>query len=222
MNKTMKPNLVSFETCPFVQRSVIVLLEKESAFNTTYISLDNPPLWFLEMSPLGKVPVLEVGDVVLFESMVINEYLDETIPPSMQPTDPVQRALNRAWIEFATELFFSEYRLTTAPDKTAFETHQADTLKKLDQLESILELSPFFNGPEFSLIDAAFAPAFMRFDLLETWCTFDVYAGRPKVARWAEALRNRESVTRSVGSNFPEKYSRYINEKKSYAATVFC
>ena len=72
-----RPELISFKLCPFVQRSVIVLLEKEAPFDITYIDLSNPPDWFKAISPMGKVPVLKVDDTVLFESAVIMEYLDE-------------------------------------------------------------------------------------------------------------------------------------------------
>lgn len=64
--------LISFKTCPFVQRSVITLKEKGIDFKTTYIDLAEKPAWFLAISPLGKVPVLKIGDEVLFESAVIN------------------------------------------------------------------------------------------------------------------------------------------------------
>ena len=72
--------LISFDICPFVQRSVITLEEKGVKYNIKYIELENKPDWFLAISPFGKVPVLQVNDKVLFESAVINEYLDETVP----------------------------------------------------------------------------------------------------------------------------------------------
>ena len=58
----MKPHLISFETCAFVQRAVITLKRKQIAHDITYIDLDDPPDWFLDLSPLKKVPVLKVGD----------------------------------------------------------------------------------------------------------------------------------------------------------------
>ncbi|MDX1655109.1 MAG: glutathione S-transferase N-terminal domain-containing protein, partial [Candidatus Competibacteraceae bacterium] len=67
--------LVSFDLCPFVQRSVIALKEKGAQFEIAYIDLKDPPEWFKKLSPLGKVPLLRVGEEVLFESAAINEYL---------------------------------------------------------------------------------------------------------------------------------------------------
>ena len=100
----MDIELISFDLCPFVQRSVITLLEKNIPFKRTNIDLANKPDWFLQISPLGKVPVLRINGNILFESAVINEYLDEITPPSMHPQDSLQKAVNRAWIEFGSEL----------------------------------------------------------------------------------------------------------------------
>ena len=88
----MQPELISFKLCPFVQRSVITLKHKGVPFEVKYIDLENKPDWFLRLSPTGKVPVLKVGDTVLFESAVINEYLNDVNPPSMHPADPLDRA----------------------------------------------------------------------------------------------------------------------------------
>jgi glutathione S-transferase len=77
---------VSFKTCPWVQRSAIVLREKGTPFEFRHIEPDNRPDWFLAISPHKKVPVLRVDDTVsLFESNAINEYLDETIAPRLHP-----------------------------------------------------------------------------------------------------------------------------------------
>src|SRR5689334_23722742 len=93
--------LVSFKTCPWVQRSAIVLREKNVPFDFRHIEPDNRPDWFLAISPHKKVPVLRVDDSVsLFESSAIAEYLDETVPPRLHPTDAVARAVNRAWTDY--------------------------------------------------------------------------------------------------------------------------
>src|ERR1700679_1488997 len=95
--------LVSFKTCPWVQRSAIVLREKKVAFEFRHIEQDNRPDWFLAISPHKKVPVLRVDDRdSLFESNAIVEYLDETIAPRLHPADPVARALNPAATGYMT------------------------------------------------------------------------------------------------------------------------
>ena len=93
--------LVSFKTCPWVQRAAIVLREKNIAFEFRHIEPDNRPDWFLAISPHKKVPVLRIDDKVsLFESNAIAEYLDETIAPRLHPEDPIARAINRAWTDY--------------------------------------------------------------------------------------------------------------------------
>jgi glutathione S-transferase len=74
--------LVSFDLCPYVQRAAIVLAEKGVPFERIDVDLGNKPGWFKAISPLGKVPLLKVGDEVLFESSVIVEYLEETAGPA--------------------------------------------------------------------------------------------------------------------------------------------
>ena len=109
--------LVSFKTCPWVQRAAIVLREKNIDFEFRHIDRDNRPDWFLAISPHKKVPVLSVDDKVsLFESNAINEYLDETIEPRLHPDDPVQRAINRAWTDYLPT--FSEMVTGVRPMRT--------------------------------------------------------------------------------------------------------
>ena len=85
-NKMTAPlTLVSFELCPYVQRAAIVLAEKDVPFERINVDLANKPDWFKAISPTGKVPLLKVGDEVLFESSAIVEYLEETHPKPLHP-----------------------------------------------------------------------------------------------------------------------------------------
>ncbi len=95
-----KYHLISSYTCPWVQRSVKTMRAKGVEFDVTYINLRDKPDWFLEISPHGKVPVLKVDDVPLFESNAIAEYLDEEVAPRLHPQAPIVRALNRAWTDY--------------------------------------------------------------------------------------------------------------------------
>jgi glutathione S-transferase len=96
--------LVSHPLCPYVQRAVITLHEKQIPHEREYVDLAQKPDWFLALSPLGKVPLLLVGDAVLFESAVICEYLDEVTPGSLHPVDPLLKARHRAWIESGSSI----------------------------------------------------------------------------------------------------------------------
>ncbi len=220
----MKSTLVSFELCPFVQRSVITLLEKRVKVDVVYLTLDeltHPPEWFKAISPSHRVPVLRVGEISLFESAVINEYLDEIHPPSLHPQDPLQRALNRAWIVFAEEVLFSHYRCFTAPDKPAYDENYQQLNDKLAKLEGVLGEGPFFNGSRFSLIDTAYTPAFLRMELLERRHGTDPFNDKPKLRRWADACLQRQSIWDSVPQGFEQKLYAYIRDKNGYGRTLY-
>src|SRR5690349_23947780 len=101
--------LISHKLCPYVQRAVIALTEKGVVFERIDIDLANKPDWFLKISPLGKVPVLRVatddGEVALFESNVICEYIEDTQGGAkLHPQNPLQRAQHRAWMEFGSTI----------------------------------------------------------------------------------------------------------------------
>src|ERR671926_1821812 len=98
MAATLK--LISHKLCPYVQRAVISLTEKGVPFERIDVDLSNKPDWFKAVSPLGKTPVLLVGETAIFESAVILEYLEETARPALHPADPLARAEHRAFIEF--------------------------------------------------------------------------------------------------------------------------
>ena len=203
--------LISFNICPFVQRSVITLWEKGVPHELEYIDLSDKPSWFLELSPSGRVPVLLVGETVLFESAAINEYLDETTgEPRLQPQDPLIRAKNRAWIEFASALTVSVHKLMVATDETSVHEQRDSIRSKADKLEETI-VGPFFNGEAFALVDAAFAPALQR----ATWCealvpALELFDRAPKVARWRDALLARPSVIKATPQLLTEGFSRYL------------
>lgn len=218
MQDTEKPELISFRLCPYVQRSVITLLEKGVDFRITYIDLADPPDWFLKISPTEKVPLLRVGDAVLFESAVINEYLDETNPPSLHPADPLRRAHNRAWIEFASGLLGTQYGLLTAKTADEFEQKRAEAARQLAQVDTQLGSGPYFNGPNFSLVDSAFAPAFMRFAILERYHPLRLFAEGSRIAAWSRTLLAQASVRKSVPADFAQLFSDHFKKKGDYVA----
>lgn len=216
----MKPHLISFKICPFVQRSVIVLNEKQVDFDITYINPKEPPDWFKAISPTGKVPVLKIDDTPIFESAVIMEYLDEVNPPSLHPADPVQRAVNRAWIEFASVLIMNLGAMVMAKDEESCTNAESELRAKLKQLEQQVK-GPYFNGNEFALADAAYAPMFMRIGFLEQWQPMGLLDGLPKCKAWSERLLSRPSVQNSAVAELPDLYQSFIAASGGYGARRF-
>ena len=177
MSSLDKPILVSFKLCPFVQRSVITLLHKKIDYVIEYIDLANKPEWFVEISPLGKVPILRVQDQVLFESAVINEYLDEVYGKSLLSADPLEKAHQRAWIEFSSSLNNAQHQLTQARREDTFDKINLDLNKKLFQLEKAISKNGYFSGKAFTLVDSAFAPFLMRCQIILDHTGIDLLDG---------------------------------------------
>ncbi len=211
-----KYELVSFKLCPFVQRSVITLKEKRVDFKITYIDLANKPDWFLKISPMGKVPVLKVDDTILFESAVINEYLDEVNPPHLHPLDPIRKAHNRAWIEFGSNLLMISHVMSTTKDQEEFEKKRVEFISKLPYLEEQISNGKYFNSDVFSLVDTSYAPLFMRLDLMDKMHKLDLFNDYPKIKNWSNNLLARDSVKDSVVEDFEELYNQFIKKSDGY------
>lgn len=213
-----KLHLVSHEICPYVQRAVIALVEKNVPFERTNIDLANPPQWFRDISPLGKVPLLQVDDEVIFESAVICEYLDETIAPRLHPDAPLTRARHRAWIEFASALLVTLWEFNTAADGETLEAKRKDLQAKFAVLEKALGAGPYFAGKDFSLVDAAFGPIFRYFDVYDRFIDLGLFADVPKVAAWRTALAARPSVQRAVAADYPDRLLAFLKGRNSQLA----
>lgn len=210
--------LISFNLCPFVQRSVITLKKKGIDFNITYIDLADKPDWFLAISPLGKVPVVKYGDDVLFESAVINEFIDEITPNQIMPSDPLQKAKDRGWIEFSSQIIMNQYMLSVAKNADDFESQKLALVDKLTRLENTIQQGGFFNGAEFSLIDAAVAPMFTRLDIIKRHFEHDLLINLPNLQKLADNLVSQPYVKASVIEDFEDVFVQYLKGNESYLA----
>lgn len=202
--------LISFDLCPYVQRAAIVLLEKGASFERVDINLYNKPDWFLAISPLGRVPVLRVGEEVLFESAVIAEYLEETQAPRLHPADPLTKARHRGWIEFAATMLDDTWVIETSKDQPAFDARCAALRQKFQRVEALPPALPFFAGENFSIVDAAFAPVFRYFDTFDRMAPLGVLDGLPRVAAWRQAIAARPSVRQAVVPDYPDRLRAFI------------
>lgn len=212
--------LISHKLCPYVQRARIVLAEKNIPHDIHFIDLADKPAWFHEISPLGKVPVLLVDGSPLFESAVIAEYLDEISREAMQqggmlPSDPLRRARSRAWIAFASSTLDAVASLYRAPEVTSFERAASTLRDRFTRLERELAEGPYFNGLYFSLADAAFAPIFRYFDVIDSFADLGLFAGKPRLVAWRQALQRRMSVQKAVVPEYQELLVRFLAEQNS-------
>ncbi len=213
--------LVSHHLCPYVQRAVIALGEKGVAHERRYIDLADKPAWFTAISPLGKVPLLRIksedgGEAVLFESAVICEFLEDTQPNPLHPSDPLERARHRAWIEFASATLNDIAGFYSARDAAAFEQKRRRLVEKFTWLERHLGDGPFFAGRTFSLVDAAFGPLFRYFASFERIGAFGFFDGTGKVRAYRKALSERPSVQKAVAEDYPARLMDFLERRGSY------
>lgn len=211
-----KLTLVSHYLCPYVQRAAIALTEKGVAFERVYVDLAAKPAWFVEQSPLGKTPLLQVDDAVLFESAVICEYLEETTPHPLHPSDPIERARHRGWMEFGSAILNDIWGLETATEAAGVERKAGDVRRKLEWLERNLGDGPFFAGTRFHLVDAVFGPVFRYFDVFDEIADLGVFTTVPKVRAWRAALAARPSVRGAVTSDYGKRLREFLHAKNAY------
>lgn len=216
-----KPRLISFKLCPFVQRAAIVLAHKRIEYDIQYIDLANPPAWFPSISPLKKVPVLAVGESVIFESAVISEFLDEAYLGRLHPEDVFLRAMNRSWIEFGNECMFDAHQLTVKKSEAEFHAARDTLWSKFDRLENVVRAEPFFNGLNFSLVDSAYAPMFQRLDYLDALYPGVYEAKRhSKIVEWKNQLLAQDFVRQSAVPDLQALFHEFLRERQSYLARL--
>lgn len=215
----MALHLMSHALCPYVQRAVISLTEKDVAFERTYIDLSAKPDWFLDLSPLGKTPVLTVDGRPIFESSAILEYLEDTQPNPLHPADPLERARHRAWIEFGSAFLGDIAGFYGAPDAEDFVAKSATLRCKAERLEAALGDGPYFGG-DFSLVDTAFGPVFRCFDTFDLIGDFGVLTGLPKLPQWRAALARRPSIRTAVSEDYPELLWAFLRKRDAHLASL--
>lgn len=212
--------LYSAEVCPFAQRTRMVLMEKGLDFTVTEIDLSNKPDWFASVSPYGKVPVLVHGDVRVYESAIINEYLQEAFPePALMPGTPALRAAARMWIDFCNTHFIPPfYKLLLEQDEkvqTELKEKVADELIFAER-EGFVALAgdgPFWLGEQCSLVDVTWYPFFERFGVMKHYRGMDIPAECKRLNEWFTIMQQRESVeaTGHTTGYYIERYARYAN-----------
>ncbi len=215
--------LVSFKTCPWVQRAAIALREKKVEFEFRHIEPDNRPDWFLAISPHKKVPVLRIDDKIsMFESNAICEYLDETIEPRLHPADPVARAYNRAWTDYVPSFADTVTSTGYADSEAEYSTCAAKIPVAFERLEKALEKrgndGPFFNGPAFSLVDCAYAPFLQRYAFLDRVKPLGVMEKFPLVKAWHDALMARPSVHSFPPAEMEAMYRENLKRRKKWVS----
>ncbi|WP_291729870.1 glutathione S-transferase family protein [Leisingera sp. F5] len=208
-------HLISHHLCPYVQRAAIVLSEKSIPYRRTCIDLADKPDWFAALSPLGRVPVLETGGRVLFESQVIAEYLDETTPGALHPADPLERARHRAWIAFGSETLAAIGKLYSAPEEAAFTAAAGVVRERLERITPEVE-GPFFAGETFRMVDGVWGTIFRYFETFDTIGDFGLMPEAVHMPAWRGAVMTRPSVQEAPPEGYPARLMDFLCARPSH------
>jgi glutathione S-transferase len=214
--------LYSARACPYAHRTRLVLAEKRLRFDTVEIDLKNKPAWFQGVSGYGKVPALEHDGHRIWESAVINEYLDEVFKePPLLPEEPYLRARARIWIDYANTRFVPAFgALLRAQGESAVREASSQLLNVLryfedEGLAKAEEIGPFFFGEDLSLVDLSFFPWFERWDALAYYRGLAIPAELRKLHAWRGAVRSLDTVKEQASPSefYVERYAQYAGAR---------
>ena len=209
--------IFSAEVCPYAHRTRLVLMQKGVDFSLTEIDLSNKPEWFTEVSPYGKVPSIRHDGRIIYESSIINEYLDEVFPePPLLPTSPYERAMARIWMDYGNTRFnvasFKMLRENDGANQNALRTELDACLKFMEEGMAKLSDGPYWLGTEPSLVDYSYYPFFERFCNVEHYRDYQIPGSCMRLLAWRDAMKALP-VVRQI-ANAPEFY---IERAKAYA-----
>ena len=192
--------IYSFDKCPFAQRTRMVLIEKDLPFELVEIDVYNKPDWFSSVSPYGKVPVLSHEGNTLYESAIINEYLEEAFPEiQLMPNDHFQRAKARIWIDYCSNRY-----LPACSQLMRDRNNPEEQEKNLENLREIFLFMEhecfeknnggvFWMGENITLVDLHYAPFFERFGAYENLFGAQWPEECKNIKSWWSAMQERKS-----------------------------
>ncbi|MHC0066956.1 glutathione S-transferase family protein [Nostoc sp. UIC 10890] len=204
--------------CPYAHRSRLVLQEKGVEFDLIEINLQNKPEGFTDISPYGKVPAIAHNNNRVWESAVINEYLNEVFPnPPLLPSSPIAKAQARIWIDFANTRFVPAFStLLRSSDIQQQEAAKQELYQHLEFIENeaLGKLSgdgPYWFGESVSLVDFTFYPWFERWPALKHYRGFGIPEEFTRLRQWKKAVKQRDSVVAIANSKefYIEQYARF-------------
>ncbi len=193
--------LYSGTTCPYSHRCRFVLFEKGMDFEIRDVDLFAKPEDIALMNPYNDVPILVERDLILYESNIINEYIDERFPhPQLMPGDPLARARVRLFLlNFEKELFayvnLIENRANgPKPTDKVLEKSRNQIRDRLTQLAPIFLKNRFMLGDDFSMLDVAIAPLLWRLD----YYGIDMSKNAAPLLKYAERIFSRPAFIEAL------------------------
>lgn len=209
--------IFSAEVCPYAHRSRLVLMHKGVDFSLTEIDLKNKPSWFPEVSPYGKVPAIRHDGRIVYESAIINEYLDEVFPePPLMPTAAHDRAMARIWVDYGNTRFnaasYTFLRENDASKHAELRQKMDECLVFMDEGMRKFGDGPYWLGADPSLVDYSYYPFFERFCNVEHYRDYAIPETCTRLLAWVDTMKALPIVREIANDpNF------YIERAKAYA-----
>jgi glutathione S-transferase len=214
--------LFSARVCPYAHRTRLLLIEKNVPFVLTEIDFRNKPARFLEVSPYGKVPAVVHDGSTIYESAIINEYLDEVFAsPSFMPSSPLLRAKSRIWIDYCDDYFIHDHYALLKNQETARHPvllEKASRNFMFIEEKGLAELGgsgPYWLGAEVSLVDFAWYPFFERLPAWSYYRGLQIPESCHRLKAWIAAMAARSSVRQIMNDR-----EYYIEHYLGYAKQV--
>ena len=213
--------LFSARVCPYAHRTRLILREKQIEFEYTEVDLQNKPARFLANSPYGKVPALVHDGATIYESAIINEYLDEVFDePRLMPGAPAARAKVRIWIDYCDDYFIADFYAllrNQEPDRHEALLNKVEgnfRFVEREGLEKLGSTGPYWLGPGPSLIDFAWYPFFERLPAWTHYRGLKIPEDCRRLINWLEAMSRRDSV-REIANDSAYYIERYLSYAKA-------
>jgi len=173
----------------------IVLFEKDITVEIEDVDPDDKPDDLLHLNPYNTVPTLVDRDLVLYDSRVVSEYLDERFPhPPLMPVDPVSRARSRLALYRIEKDWYGLLPIIEGSDKDLAKKAREKLTESLVESASVFELKPFFLSDEYSLVDATVAPMLWRLNHYG----IELPSSATAVTKYAKRLFDREGFQLSL------------------------
>ena len=185
-----------------------------------YINPNQPPPWFTDLSPTGSVPMLQADDKVIFESLVIIEFLNDISADNSHPSKTIDVAINRAWMSFATSLLTDLFALVKAKTQDEFDKAVQTLNHKLQKVSKQHSGNQFFNNDKFSLVDIAFTPLLMRLNWLNQASTHRLNILPDSLIKWQENLLAQNFVQQSVDDDLEDTYLSFVEQFDGVLASL--
>jgi stringent starvation protein A len=191
--------LYSGTTCPFSHRCRFVLFEKGMDFEIRDVDLYNKPEDISIMNPYGQVPILVERDLILYESNIINEYIDERFPhPQLMSGDHVERARVRLFLLNLEKELFSYVKILENRQMQSDDEKMADARKnienRLTQLSPVFIKNKYILGEVFSILDVSLAPLLWRLNYYE----LELSKNAAPLLKYAERLFSRPAFIEAL------------------------